>query len=167
MSLDLDLLPINAETERHRPISPKRNRLGDAGRPPARARSFRKGWWVIGGLAVYSFTTYGAYLYLSLNRAIDDPTTLIVPEDVSDRYNRRARGFDNDVWLTEKLMGLGWLRRSLTKKAWGNVLEVSVGTGRNAQYYNLDNCKHITMVDQSPEMIEIARTKFKGKCHIL
>lgn len=91
-----------------------------------------------------------------------DPKELVVPEDVSDRYNKLAKDFDNDVNFHEKLMGLGWLRQSLAKRASGHVLEVSVGTGRNAQYYNLKTCKSITMIDQSPEMMEIAREKFNG-----
>ena len=154
-------------TEQIRPFSPKKTLRGGTDYQPVKSKPFRKGPWIVGGLAVYSFATYGAYLYLSLNRAINDDNRLDVPEDVSDRYNKTAESFDDDVDFTEKLMGLGWLRQSLTKRAFGNVLEVSVGTGRNAQYYDIEKCKSITMVDQSSEMIEIARTKFRGKYCVL
>ena len=93
---------------------------------------------------------------------VNDPEKPGVPEDVSDRYNKLAKDFDNNVNLHERLMGLGWLRRSLAKRASGHVLEVSVGTGRNAQYYNPKTCKSITMIDQSPEMMDITRKKFNG-----
>lgn len=124
-------------------------------------RKFRKGPWVIGGLAVYSFTAYGVYLYSTLNRIDETSRGLNVPEDVSDRYNTTAKDFDDEVNLTERVMGIGLLRKSLTKRASGDVLEVSVGTGRNMSYYKLKKCKSITMVDQSGEMIAIARQKFK------
>lgn len=93
---------------------------------------------------------------------VSDPEKLVVPEDVSDRYNQLAKDFDKEVDFHEKLIGLGWLRHSLAKRVSGYVLEVSVGTGRNAQYYNLKGCKSITMIDQSLEMVEIARQKFNG-----
>lgn len=81
---------------------------------------------------------------------------------MSDRYNETAKSFDSEVELTEKTMRLGWRRKSLAKRASGHVLEVSVGTGRNGQYYDLKKCKSITFVDQSPKMIEIAKKKFYG-----
>ena len=124
-------------------------------------RSFRKGPFIIGGLAIYSFTAYGVFLYNSLNSVAERSPNLKIPQDVSDRYNNTAKDFDNEVGFTEKIMGIGWLRQSLAKRASGDVLEVSVGTGRNMQYYNLKRCKTITMVDQSGEMIEIARKKSK------
>ena len=59
-------------------------------------------------------------------------------------------------------MGLQTKRRSLTKKATGHVLEASVGTGRNMDFYEVN--EHLrasfTFVDQSPEMINVARKKF-------
>ena len=122
----------------------------------------RKGLLIIGGLALYCFTAYGTYLYFRFQKAKVEGTKLQVPQDVSDRYNDTAKHFDRDVDSTEKWMGIGWLRKSLAKRASGHVLEVSVGTGRNAQYYDLKKCKSITMVDQSAEMIEIAKKKFNG-----
>lgn len=59
----------------------------------------------------------------------------------------------------------------------GDVLEVSCGTGRNMDYYQLgerrgldsqghseiQGCRSVTFVDLSPQMVEIARQKFKKK----
>ncbi|KAI1616091.1 ubiquinone/menaquinone biosynthesis methyltransferase, partial [Exophiala viscosa] len=49
--------------------------------------------------------------------------------------------FDDEVEFSEKLMWLGGKRRKLCKEAYGNVLEVSAGTGRNMEYYNLDSVR--------------------------
>ena len=58
--------------------------------------------------------------------------------DVSSIYDSTARSFDNCVTWSEFLGGVNGQRRYLARQAKGHVLEVSVGTGRNAKYYNLD-----------------------------
>lgn len=119
--------------------------------------------WIFAGFAVYSITGYLVYLYLNATSETAPNLVLTVPEDVSDRYNTTAGTFDRDIGNSEWIMGLLRLRKKLTKLASGNILEVSAGTGRNSSYYDLPSCKSITMVDQSPEMMEIARQKFKGE----
>ncbi len=79
-----------------------------------------------------------------------------------DRYSRNARAYDSEVELAEKAMWMGRLRKRLAAQASGDVLEVSVGTGRNARYYDLERCRSVTMLDQSGEMVEVARAKFRG-----
>ena len=81
--------------------------------------------------------------------------------DTSDRYNDLAQSFDNEVDTTETLSGIDALRKRLVNQATGHVLETSVGTGRNAKYYNLRACKSIIFLDQSGPMLEIARQKWK------
>ena len=126
-------------------------------------RPARRGMLFVGGLSLYCFACYGTYLYVTLGGPLARHSNeLNIPEDVSDRYNQTAKTFDNEVDTMEKFMLMGWLRRSLTRRAAGHVLEVSVGTGRNVRYYDLKKCKSITMVDQSAEMIDIARDKFDG-----
>jgi methyltransferase OMS1 len=100
---------------------------------------------------------------MALSRAPVVTEDVVIPDDVSDRYNRTAATFDADINLTEKLMRLGRLRKSLVKQSSGHVLEVGVGTGRNFRYYDLGHCKSLTFVDKSPEMVAIAKTKFKGR----
>lgn len=79
-----------------------------------------------------------------------------------DRYERTARDYDGEVELAEKAMWMGRLRKKLARRAYGDVLEVSVGTGRNARYYDLSRCRSVTMLDQSAGMVEVARGKFRG-----
>lgn len=98
-----------------------------------------------------------------------------VPTDVSDRYNKSASSFDAEVALSEKAMRMGSKRAELVSMARGDVLEVSCGTGRNLEYYELGErrgvdgsgraavrgCRSLTFVDLSPEMVEITRAKFE------
>jgi methyltransferase OMS1 len=107
------------------------------------------------------------------------PTTASAQQDVSSRYDKIASTFDNTVDWTEYIMGITSLRKKLASLAHGDVLEVSIGTGRNLSYYDwnckghggvgkVDNSgdikkgkvKSFTAVDKSPEMLEIAHEKF-------
>jgi methyltransferase OMS1 len=66
------------------------------------------------------------------------------------------------------------LRRKLAARARGDVLEVSIGTGRNLEYYEWDDnpnkagkgsekgkIKSFTAVDKSAEMLDVARAKLE------
>ncbi|KAB8229982.1 methyltransferase domain-containing protein [Aspergillus alliaceus] len=126
------------------------------------------------GVGVLGMSTYCGYLYASYRREVTHSQSMDVPRDVSDRYNQTARTFDADVEMSEKLMRMGKKRRDLVRQARGDVLEVSCGTGRNLEYYELgqrrrpdekglvelQGCRSVTFVDLSPQMVEIAREKF-------
>jgi methyltransferase OMS1 len=127
------------------------------------------------GVGVLAISTYCGYLYTSYRRDVAASRSLTVPEDVSDRYNQTARSYDAEVEMGERLMRLGKRRKELVRMARGDVLEVSCGTGRNMQYYQLgerrgvdekgkaeiQGCRSVTFVDLSPQMVEIARKKFE------
>lgn len=116
---------------------------------------------VLAGLAVAGTSFYGVSIYLGYKRDAELALTRAVPLDVSDRYNRTAQDYDASVDRMEWLMGLDGLRKKLTAKARGHVLEASVGTGRNMAYYPLTKgIKSVTMVDRSAEMITVARIKW-------
>lgn len=126
------------------------------------------------GVGILSISTYCGYLYTSYRQAVVQSKTLQVPEDVSDRYNATATGYDAEVELGEKFMRLGKRRKELVRMARGDVLEVSCGTGRNMEYYllgerrgrdeqgraEIQGCRSVTFVDLSPQMVEIAQQKF-------
>ena len=76
-------------------------------------------------------------------------------------------------------MRLPSLRKKLVSQAYGDVLEVSIGTGRNLEYYDWDfkgyngvgkvareggikrgKVKSFTAIDKSGEMLEVAHEKF-------
>lgn len=93
---------------------------------------------------------------------MSEPDDSLPPQDadVADRYQKTAKHFDADVSSTENIWGINRLRRRLAEQASGHVLEVSVGTGRNALYYDLEKVKSLAFVDQSGAMVEIARKKW-------
>lgn len=127
--------------------------------PPKSRR--RVGIYVAGGLLVYGLTTYGVYIYWTLTSPSATP---LPPQDadVSSRYDSTASHFDQDVSFIERISGINHRRRHLVSQAQGDVLEVSVGTGRNALYYNTGKLKSVTFVDQSGPMLDIARKKWRA-----
>lgn len=128
------------------------------------------------GVAALTISTYCGYLYASYKREVSKAQSLDVPTDVSDRYNTTAPTFDAEVELSEKAMRMGTKRSELVRMARGDVLEVSCGTGRNLEYYELGQrrgvdeqgraalrgCRSLTFVDLSPQMVAITREKFEA-----
>ena len=107
------------------------------------------------------------------------PIAASAQQDVSTRYDAIAKTFDADVDWIESTMGYTSLRRKLASQAHGDVLEVSIGTGRNLAFYDWDFKGHngvgkpdprgyikkgkvrsFTAVDKSGEMLEVAHEKF-------
>ncbi|KAL0265057.1 hypothetical protein SLS55_001015 [Diplodia seriata] len=84
-----------------------------------------------------------------------------VPADVSDRFDRTAATYDEDIGATEKTLGLDRLRRKLVSAASGDVLEVSAGTGRNTRFYDWGKVRSLVLLDQSKPMLEVAREKWE------
>lgn len=100
------------------------------------------------------------YNYTSLSRLPASFPEIGQDEDTSAVYNHTAPTFDASVSFTERFTGINRLRKNLVGKARGHVLETSVGTGRNADYLVMRKVKSLTFVDQSAEMVAIAREKF-------
>ncbi|KAH7323721.1 S-adenosyl-L-methionine-dependent methyltransferase [Rhexocercosporidium sp. MPI-PUGE-AT-0058] len=134
-----------------------------------------------GSIALVGFSGGMSYYYVMFNQDADGPrkTTPAIQEDVSKRYDQIATTFDNTVDSTESMMGISSLRRKLASQAVGDVLEVSIGTGRNLEFYSWDfkgyqgvgkvdergfikkgKVRSFTAVDKSAEMLEIAHEKF-------
>jgi SAM-dependent methyltransferase len=76
-----------------------------------------------------------------------------------DRWQRihddSARDYQSGEWVREKLLGVGRKRRELFSLASGSVLDVGCGYGSNFEY--LSNTTHITGIDVSPVMLDMAR----------
>lgn len=72
-------------------------------------------------------------------------------------HDRTAHDYQRGAWLRETLFGVGRLRRRLFAHASGHVLDVGCGYGAN--FVDLANATHITGVDVSPVMLELARTR--------
>lgn len=134
-----------------------------------------------GSIALVGFSGGLTYLYVTFTREDGVPvyTTPSTQQDVSTRYDKIANTFDETVDWTESISGINALRRKLASQAVGDVLEVSIGTGRNLEFYSWDfkgyqgvgkvdergfikkgKVRSFTAVDKSGEMLEIAHEKF-------
>ncbi|KAL1958237.1 hypothetical protein VTO42DRAFT_4745 [Malbranchea cinnamomea] len=154
--------------------SPRESPVNETPRPPPN-QSVPTRAITLSAFFVFALSAYGSYLYVNYKKSVEASKTLNVPHDVSDRYNKTAKNYDAEVDLAEKMMRLGKRRKELVQRAKGNVLEVSCGTGRNMEYYilgerrgmnkqgraEIQGCRTVTFVDQSSEMVEIAKLKFQ------
>ncbi|KAL8970200.1 MAG: hypothetical protein Q9183_001633 [Haloplaca sp. 2 TL-2023] len=108
---------------------------------------------------------FGAFVWesYSLYQAFTAPEVAPQDFDFSHRFNATARAFDDDVEFTEWFGGITKLRKGLAQRAHGNVLEAAVGTGRNSKFYDMKSgrIKSLTALDQSKEMIDVARAKWE------
>lgn len=125
-------------------------------------------------------TLLGGYvmmLYTNWNNEIKKHVLLgkALPQDadVSDRWKQLGRDYDEEVEWSEKFwfLNISGKRKKLAAQAYGKVLEVSAGTGRNLEYYNLhpfdptnrrqNLISSLTLNDQSPVMIATAEKKYE------
>ncbi|CZS89820.1 hypothetical protein WAI453_002850 [Rhynchosporium graminicola] len=134
-----------------------------------------------GSIALLCFSGGLSYYYIVFTKDDDLPrkTTPALQEDVSNIYDKIATTFDKTVDSSESMMGISSLRQKLASEAVGDVLEVSIGTGRNLEFYSWDfkgyqgvgkvdargdikkgKVRSFTAVDKSGEMLEIAHEKF-------
>ena len=135
------------------------------------------------GIMVFCIAGYLGYFATALSKTPSAaPSEPSAQPDVSVRYDKIARKFDTSVDFTELSMGMPEKRQNMVAKARGDVLEVSVGTGRNLDYFNWDFEGHnavgksvdgeaikrgsvnsLTAIDISNEMLEVAKEKFIKK----
>mmetsp|Transcript_48048 Transcript_48048/g.120307 ORF Transcript_48048/g.120307 Transcript_48048/m.120307 type:complete len:307 (-) Transcript_48048:254-1174(-) len=76
-------------------------------------------------------------------------------------FDEGARGWDAMVFWDELSMSLTSWRFEVIRRAYGHVLEVAVGTGRNFQFYDHTKVKSIVAVDFSEGMLDVAASKRK------
>ena len=77
-------------------------------------------------------------------------------ERLRRHYDRRAEDYDRLIALLERML-IGAGREWVCSRALGEVLEIGVGTGRNLYFYPTE--VHLTGVELSPKMLEIARRR--------
>jgi methyltransferase OMS1, mitochondrial len=140
----------------------------------------RAGWFWITGLAGFCLSVYCTSVFLGWKAAWKKSLQLEFDQDadVSNRYDRIASHYDEDIDMMEKLMGLEGKRKKMCQKAKGHVLEVSVGTGRNGGFYEVGmfgeggedgsrfkakegRVKSLTFVDQSEKMLQICSDRWR------
>src|SRR5437588_251461 len=77
---------------------------------------------------------------------------------IREHYDRSAGGYDRSIGIFEKLL-FGGGRAWVCSQAFGEVLEIAAGTGRNFPFYSAG--ARITATDISPAMLDIARRRAK------
>lgn len=78
---------------------------------------------------------------------------------VREHYDKTAARYDRKIRCAELALFAGG-RSWAAGRASGRVLEVAVGSGRNLPYYAPG--VHVTGVDLSPRMVELARARAAG-----
>jgi methyltransferase OMS1 len=79
--------------------------------------------------------------------------------DTMARYAQVSQTYDKDLDKDESQYRGFELRKRLIKQAEGHVLEVGVGTSRNLAYYMRPKVQSLTLVDNTPEMLQCALAK--------
>lgn len=148
----------------------------DPDKDPVRLARYRRAKigfvFVVAGFIAYAYQSYQN----DLKRYRAKGNVLAQDADVSSRWKDTARDFDREVDAAERFMLLKWKRKRLVREAYGDVLEVSVGTGRNMNLYDTKpysptesasfgrDTRHmitsLTFNDASPVMIENAKKKW-------
>ncbi len=77
-------------------------------------------------------------------------------ERVRRHYDRRAEDYDRLIAPLERVL-ISAGREWVCSRARGEVLEIAVGTGRNLYFYPTEI--HLTGIELSPKMLEIARRR--------
>jgi methyltransferase OMS1, mitochondrial len=80
----------------------------------------------------------------------------------TENYNNVAKEYDSTM-VTEFWTGISLWRWWLTRQIRGKVLEVCAGTGVNIPYYDFTKVKEIHFLDQSKEMLDLCKQKWKKK----
>ncbi|GLI64441.1 hypothetical protein VaNZ11_007711 [Volvox africanus] len=120
------------------------------------------GSFAFGGAVIFGSTAYFSYRYAKAHVALSNEEGVVDSGSSFHVFDKIADKYDEAIGQEEAALWYGMMRRWLLHEARGDVLEVSVGTGRNFQYYNLDNqdIKSLTFTDLSPQMLLRAEDKF-------
>ncbi|MDQ6807248.1 MAG: class I SAM-dependent methyltransferase [Actinomycetota bacterium] len=73
---------------------------------------------------------------------------------VRDFYDKTAEKYDRQISFFERVLFTGG-RAWVCSQAYGDVLEIAAGTGRNLRHYPLN--VRLTTIELSPAMLEVAR----------
>lgn len=169
------------KTPTRKPSQPFQPASAPAPKPKSRFLKARQIPFALMGMAAFGYAGYIGYNLVALRQPAPTSTPIAASaqQDVSSRYDSIATSFDSEVDWTEWTMGIKSLRKKLAKAAHGDVLEVSIGTGRNLEFYDWNFRGHngvgnkdykgvekngkvrsFTAVDKSEEMLEVAHEKF-------
>ena len=127
-----------------------------------------------GSLIGFATAVFLSYELIANGAAVRRSNTLLkdgrvaLGADVTDRYDRLGARYDREVESAERYMFLGSKRKKMCQQVSGKVLEVSAGTGRNLEYYDLrpqvgskgSSIDRLTFNDNSKVMVDVAQKNF-------
>ncbi|KAG2453444.1 hypothetical protein HYH02_001665 [Chlamydomonas schloesseri] len=120
---------------------------------------------LVGGALLFGGTAYFSYRYSNAHAVLPtpDPDAPIDPAAGFRVFDAIADKYDEAIGQEEAALWYGTMRKWLLKQATGDVLEISVGTGRNFKYYDLSESsgiRSLTCTDLSQHMLYRAEDKF-------
>jgi methyltransferase OMS1 len=80
-------------------------------------------------------------------------------QERQNTFSTIAFQYDGIVRWSELTGGINRWRKLLVRHAYGDVLEIGVGTGRNFSFYRSDKVRSVTGIDFSRKMLEVALKK--------
>lgn len=119
---------------------------------------------VVLGAGTYAGMTTATYYYFKKDgQNVSTASSIAPPSEITEQVRSAAVSqvatcYDNEIGWDERFMGLNLLRWWMVRKAKGDVLEVSCGTGRNFEYYP-SGCQSLTATDLNSDMLKVASTK--------
>eukprot|EP01026_Neomeris_dumetosa_P005087 TRINITY_DN1139_c1_g2_i2.p1 TRINITY_DN1139_c1_g2~~TRINITY_DN1139_c1_g2_i2.p1 ORF type:complete len:353 (+),score=41.14 TRINITY_DN1139_c1_g2_i2:51-1061(+) len=116
-----------------------------------------EGWlkWLYTGVGIYTAAVATTMLYFSGRQ-------MLPPVRVGAcRFDDLAEVYDEQLGWDEFMMGLNWIRGWYVGRAYGKVLEISGGTGRNYKFYDYDKISSLTVTDNSYPMLREAKDKYE------
>jgi len=118
---------------------------------------------ITGGLILFGSSLYAGLIISKASEPYDP-----IPINISDlerhrTFQDKAKEWDGSMSFDEGILGINFMRRSLVKRARGDVLEIGCGTGRNFDYFNPKRTR-VVAIDNVGDMVEIASKKAKKIC---
>lgn len=83
------------------------------------------------------------------------PSAKMAADQIQKAYDEVADQYEKKIWFDQHILGVARLRKKLLSNASGKILDVACGTGLNLPFFESNS--HITAVDLSPNMLEVAR----------
>ena len=131
----------------------------------------RKIPFVLGGICLFGIATYCGALYGRYTKDrkeyLSNPDSHVeLRNNTKEIYNQIAKKYDSLNSRDEWLLGITKQRRKLVSRASGDVLDLACGTGLNVDFYDPERVKSIVFLDQSSQMLTIARERWNNRPEI-
>mmetsp|Transcript_4071 Transcript_4071/g.11392 ORF Transcript_4071/g.11392 Transcript_4071/m.11392 type:complete len:263 (-) Transcript_4071:830-1618(-) len=121
------------------------------------------------GSAAFAVAMGAGYAYGQFRQKVDTSNVVITAERPVTKETRKrlfdmlSGKYDQLIYFDEMMMGIEHKRFKLLYDVNGIVLETAAGTGRNLDYYRMDQVESVELVDNSEGMRDVCLGKMKEK----